>query len=312
MAPTTANGSRPATAMASIPHAATVVLLRQSPGGPQVLLTKRAAGLSFMASMWVFPGGRMEQSDFRPDVLARVASLDLADRERRLLSLQGAQLPLETLLGLHVAACRETFEEAGVMLGRPRAGGPCDQAQHARLAGRRAEASTGGGFARLLADEDLLLDLGSLTYWSHWITPAGEGKRFDTRFFAVEVPADQDASADLAELTHHAWMTADEVRAGLRSGDLRVAPPTHATLEDVWQSHARHGSIAAMLRAEQARLVPPILPKIAVLDGITQVVLPWDPQYSAIPGEGCSTTIAYPPHLTALPSRRVVEVPPLR
>jgi 8-oxo-dGTP pyrophosphatase MutT (NUDIX family) len=312
MEPRAASGSRPAASMAPIPHAATVVLLRQSAGGPQVLLTKRAAGLAFMASVWVFPGGRMEQSDFRPEMMNRVASLDLADRECRILSLQGAQLPRETILGLHVAACRETFEEAGVMLGRPRTGSLCDTTQLARLAGRRAEASTGDGFARLLADEDLLLDLGSLTYWSHWITPAGERKRFDTRFFAVEVPPDQDASADLSELTHHAWLTAEEVRAGMRSGELRVAPPTHATLEDVWQSHARHGSIEAMLRAEQARPVPPILPKIAVIDGITHAVLPWDPQYAEMPGEGCVVAAGYPPHLTGLPSRREIKFPPPR
>jgi 8-oxo-dGTP pyrophosphatase MutT (NUDIX family) len=249
----------------------------------------------------------MEQSDFRPDVLARVASQDLTDRESRVLSLQGAPLPRETLLGLHVAACRETFEEAGVMLGRPRAGGLCDTAQLARLAGQRAVASTGDGFARLLTEEDLLLDLGSLTYWSHWITPAGERKRFDTRFFAVEVPADQDASADLSELTHHAWLTAEEVRAGMISGELLVAPPTHATLEDIWRSHARHGSIAAMLRAEQTRLVPPILPKMALIDGITQVVLPWDPQYAEMPGEGCVVPAGYPPHLAELPSRRIFK-----
>jgi hypothetical protein len=141
---------------------------------------------------------------------------------------QGAPLLRYGLVctSLHAAKHSKSRCDAGPA----RTGERCDLAQLARLAARRKDASTGDGFARLLADEDLLLDLGALTYWSHWITPAGEGKRFDTRFFAVEVPADQEASADLSELTHHAWMTADEVRTRLRSGELSMAPPTQATL----------------------------------------------------------------------------------
>jgi 8-oxo-dGTP pyrophosphatase MutT (NUDIX family) len=289
---------------AEIPHAATVILLRESAAGPQVLLTKRAAGLAFMASLWVFPGGRMEASDHCPAVLPCIAPDALIDRSHRLLSLQGAPLHQDAVLGLHVAACRETFEEAGVMLGRPRAGGFCSAAQLARLAARRAEASSGGGFARLLAEEDLVLDPGGLTYWSHWITPARERRRFDTHFFAVEVPHDQEASADHSELTHHAWLTADEIATRILAGELQMSPPTIATLEDVWASHARHGSIAAMLREERLRHVPTILPKIVNIEGAPHVLLPWDPQYEESPEEGCPLAGSCPPHLARLPSRR--------
>ena len=117
------------------------------------------------------------------------------------------------------------------MLGRPRGRGALRYSATRAAGGPACGGQHGDGFARLLADEDLLLDLGQLTYWSHWITPARERKRFDTRFFAVEVPADQDASADLSELTHHAWLTRAKSRSGMRSGELRLAPPT--------QRHAR-------------------------------------------------------------------------
>ena len=82
-------------------------------------MTKRAAGLSFMASLWVFPGGRMESSDHSPEVLARIDTTELAGRENRSISMQGAPLDATTMHGLHVAACRETFEEAGVHARRP-------------------------------------------------------------------------------------------------------------------------------------------------------------------------------------------------
>ena len=93
------------------------------------------------------------------------------------------------------------------------------------------------GFVRLLVDEDLVLNVGHLTYWAHWITPAREGKRFDTRFFAVEWPADQEASADLSELTEHAWLSEADLEAGIRRDELHLAPPTRVTLQDLWDSH---------------------------------------------------------------------------
>ena len=295
--------TQPREPIATIPHAATVVILRDTPDGPQVLMTKRAAGLTFMANLWVFPGGRMESSDQSPEVLARIDTTELAGRENRLISMQGAPLDATTMHGLHVAACRETFEEAGVLLGGPAAGGACDAAQLARLTLRRADASTAAGFVRLLVDEDLVLNVGHLTYWAHWITPAREGKRFDTRFFAVEWPADQEASADLSELTEHAWLSEADLEAGIRRDELLLAPPTRVTLQDLWDSHRHHGSVERMLRAEQSRAVPPVMPKILASGAKREVVLPWDPEYATAPGEGLVSVEGYPPHLTRLPSR---------
>ena len=294
----------PGPSQPTIPHAATVVLLRDTPQGVEVLLTKRAAGLAFMANLWVFPGGRMEPSDYSPAVLQRITAADLADRHDRLGSLGGGRLDASVVYGLHVAACRETFEEAGVMLGGPAKGGACDSHLVARLASRRGEASTADGFVRLLVEEDLVLRVGQLTYWSHWVTPAREGRRFDTRFFAVEVPAGQEASADLSELTQHAWLTQAQVEARVANNELGLAPPTRATLQDIWHSHARHGSVARMLRAEQSRTVPLVLPKFADAgDDKIQVLMPWDVDYAAAPGEGYLAPEGYPPHLTRLPSR---------
>ena len=289
---------------ARIPHAATVVMLRDTQAGLEVLLTKRAAALSFMANLWVFPGGRLEPSDSAAEVLARIDTSDLADRRERLAALDGGHLDLETVYGLHVAACRETFEEAGIMLGRPARGGECSRQQLARLASRRAQASSADGFIRLLVDEELTLNVGQLTYWSHWITPAREGKRFDTRFFVVELPGEQEASADLSELTHHAWLTREHIEARIGDRELALAPPTRATLEDIWSSHAQHGTVAHMLRAERLRPVPPVLPKfLETSDGIAHVLMPWDSEYATTPGEGHVTAQGYPEHLTRLPSR---------
>jgi hypothetical protein len=156
----------------------------------------------------------------------------------------------------------------------------------------------------MLVDEDLVLDVERLVYWSHWITPSYEKRRFDTRFFALTVPPDQEASVDLGELTHHAWLTEAGVRAHLASGEMKMAPPTRATLEDLWSSNRLHGGLAAMLEAERTRIVPPILPKmVEVGTDELEIVLPWDEHYQQAPGEGCRTLASYPDYLTALPSR---------
>jgi 8-oxo-dGTP pyrophosphatase MutT (NUDIX family) len=291
----------------AIQHAATVLLLREAGHGLQVLMTKRAPGLTFMAGLWVFPGGRMEPSDLAPELAARSDLAAIDDTGSRLLRYQDAQ-PLDKLTarGLLVAACRETFEESGVLLARRRSrDDQQDAALRSRVATRRtAAAADPAEFARLLADEDLELDLEHLVYWAHWITPTFENRRFDTRFFALQVPADQEASVDHGELTHHAWLSEEDVRAHVASGEMKLAPPTRMTLEDLWSAHRARGGLAAMLEAERTRCVPPILPRwIAHEPDEIELVLPWDAQYGQIEGEGCAVLDRYPDYITGLPAR---------
>lgn len=294
---------------ATIPHAATVLLLREDDAGLQVLLTKRAASLSFMGGLWVFPGGRMEASDLAPELAARLDQAAIADTGSRMLCFDAEaaaeSIDADTARGLLIAACRETFEESGVLLARPRSGGHWGDERLARVAARRAATATDAAeFARMLVEEDLLLDIERLVYWSHWITPAFESRRFDTRFFALTVPPDQEASVDRGELTHHAWLAEVDIRRHLASGEMKMAPPTRATLQDLWSSHRRHGGLAAMLEAERTRIVPPVLPKRAEAGTAeVEIVLPWDEQYEQMPGEGCRTLASYPDYLTAMPSR---------
>ena len=296
---------------AAIRPAATVLLLREERGRLEVLMTRRAAQLAFMGDLWVFPGGRMEEADCSAEMASRVIPAAYAGCAGRLASIAGEPLDLATTVGLHVAGCRETFEESGLLLACRLDGSPCDRGQIERLKAHRTElAGTGGAFLRMLQAEDLYLDVAPLAYWAHWITPSREGKRFDTRFFAVQVPVDQEASVDRSELTEHAWLTADEAFEKRAGGAMKLAPPTLATLEDLRDTYARYGNLAAMLAGERSRNVPPILPKLTVADGRLFVVLPWDPDYAQLGGEACLIADHYPEHLARQPSRREVPVPP--
>lgn len=278
--------------------AATVLLLREVEGELDVLMMRRGSGLSFMAGMWVFPGGRVDAADASSAVRARVAPDALGTWHDRLHTTSGDPLPEEAALALYVAACRETFEESGVLLARDRSGAACGGERTARLQEfREAVAADAQRFVALLEREDLYLDLAPLVYWSHWITPSLEPKRFDTRFFAIAVPTDQAASADRSELTEHAWVRPARVHEALERREIRVVPPTLLTLEDLAESHARHGSLAAMLEAERGRPTPPVMPRIELKVDEFRVVMPWDAGYAVAPGEGCAPAGGFPPHL---------------
>jgi 8-oxo-dGTP pyrophosphatase MutT (NUDIX family) len=288
--------------------AATVLLLRETAGELEVLMMRRDAGLSFMAGMWVFPGGRVDAADAAPALRSRVLPATVERSPEDLRTLDGGVLEHGAALALRVAACRETFEEAGVLLARDAGGQPCAPARVAALQSRRAEvAGDAAAFVALLEAEQLYLDVGPLVYWSHWITPSVEPKRFDTRFFAVALPEDQGASADLGELTHHDWVRPASVQEAIATGRIRVVPPTLLTLEDLAESHARHGGLAAMLAAERGRAAPPVMPRIEAAAGEVRVIMPWDPGYAAAPGEGCEAG-EYPEHLRRRRSRIVVSL----
>jgi 8-oxo-dGTP pyrophosphatase MutT (NUDIX family) len=290
--------------------AATVLLLRETAGELEVLMMRRGAGLAFMAGMWVFPGGRVDPADASPAMRSRVPAAAGDPGRDDLRTLDGGLLDQETALALRVAACRETFEESGVLLARDAAGLPCDPARVAALQPRRAEiARDGVAFAALLADEDLYLDVEPLVYWSHWITPSAEPRRFDTRFFAVAVPAGQGASADFGELTHHEWVQPARTQEAIDNGLIRVVPPTLLVLEDLAESHARHGGLGSMLAAERGRPVPPVMPRMEAGPGEVRVLMPWDPGYATAGGEGCAAVGEYPEHLLRRRSRVVIAVP---
>jgi 8-oxo-dGTP pyrophosphatase MutT (NUDIX family) len=278
--------------------AATLILLREADGRLEALVMRRGAGLSFMGGMWVFPGGRMENADQSPEALGRILPDARGIGLAQLRTMQGAAIDADAAAGFHVAACREAFEEAGVLLACAASGEPCDAATVTRLGARREEVTAdAAAFTRMLEAEDLFLDTRQLVYWSHWITPSLEPKRYDTRFFAIALPADQAASADRSELTDHAWIRPAQAEQALARGEIRVVPPTLLTLEDLAESHSRHGGLAGMLAAERERAAPPVMPRIDVRAGEIRVVMPWDPGYADVSGEGCQPAGGFPPHL---------------
>jgi len=168
--------------------AATLILTR---GGdqPEVLMGRRAPGHVFMASKWVFPGGRIDRSDFTAAATGDLSS----DVARRLEN----ELPARRARALALTAVRETFEETGLILGR--------SAPSTSVAGPWREYRQAGA----------LPDLSVLTYVARAITPPGRTRRFDARFFMAPAEAllTPEPTAGSGELDEIAWLPLDQARA---------------------------------------------------------------------------------------------------
>jgi 8-oxo-dGTP pyrophosphatase MutT (NUDIX family) len=247
--------------MAVAPRAAaTVVLLRDGPGGLEAYLQLRPPGMGFAGGLWVFPGGRVDDADRDPAVDASWAGPPPAAWGERL------GVGADEARGQVVAACREVLEEAGLLLATPGPG-------TAELAEARRELLAGSvRFAELLARLGVRLDAGRLRYWAWWLTPEAEPRRYDTRFFVAGLPADAAVTAHLAEAERERWLPPAQAAA---DQDLPMLPPTRYTLRDL----APFGTVAEALAAAAERPVERILP---VLDG-AELVMPWGERYP-VPG----------------------------
>jgi 8-oxo-dGTP pyrophosphatase MutT (NUDIX family) len=236
--------------------AATVVLLRDGRDGLEAYLQLRPLGMGFAGGLWVFPGGRVDEGDRDPAVDASWAGPSPTVWAGWL------GLPVGEARGHVVAACRETLEEAGLLLASPAPGaGELEAARRELLDGS-------AGFAELLARLEVRLDADRLRYWAWWVTPEIEPRRYDTRFFVAGLPDDAAVTAHLAEVERERWLPAAEAAA---DEDLPMLPPTRYTLRDL----AGHGTVEAALAAGTDRRVERILP---VLDG-ADLVMPWGERY---------------------------------
>lgn len=166
--------------------AATLIIVRRDTGKPQVLMGRRHGGHSFMPNAWVFPGGRIDRADFRAPHATDLRPEVAATFATHLKGARGRALAL--------AAIRETFEEAGLLLAKPAPPRPA-----------------AGPWREFLA-HGALPDLEALDIVARAITPPVIGKRFDTWFLMAE--ADRLLSLqrqpDCGELEEVAWMAFDE------------------------------------------------------------------------------------------------------
>ncbi|HEU0289964.1 MAG TPA: hypothetical protein VFR39_04365 [Burkholderiales bacterium] len=248
--------------------AATVTLVRDAPRGLEVLMLQRSLSLKFMPGVHVFPGGGLDPADGSPEMQSLCAGLGDETASRTLGVESGG-------LAYWVAAIREAFEEAGVLLAYDRSGALVNLDSHAeRFNGhRRTLHGRHGDFGAIVREEGLRLAVDRLTYFGHWITPVTVPRRYDTRFFLAIAPESQEVSHDNHETIAHIWVRPQEALERCARETLNMRFPTIRTLER-FAACTTADELAAELRTSP--VVRAQLPRMTA-DGRT--LLPGDAGY---------------------------------
>jgi 8-oxo-dGTP pyrophosphatase MutT (NUDIX family) len=232
-------------------------------------MVRRHEGTAFMGGAHVFPGGRVETSD-------RDADESWCDG----LTFASEQIPgmaAHEAIGYHVAAARELFEEAGVLLARDASGGFVSLAGagvQARFKRYRTDVHEARIMLRgVLEREHLRLALDALIHFAHWVTPPVDTRRFDTRFFVTRVPPEQSPAHDETETTQSVWLTASGAIAAATNDEIVLPPPTWTTLREL----EPFGRVAEALAWARGRRVVRREPKAIESEGRRMLLMPGDP-----------------------------------
>ncbi|MEZ5228501.1 MAG: NUDIX domain-containing protein [Acidimicrobiales bacterium] len=260
--------------------AATVMLVRDGDQGLEVFMLQRSLSAAFARGQYVFPGGKVDDADHGEALEAISDGLDDASASAQMGMAKGG-------LAWLVAAIRECFEEAGVLLARPTDGSEVirfDTPELEERFGRTRHEIHDGNYSleQLCADEGLVLLTDRMHLVDHWVTPMGERRRFDTRFFVAVAPQLQEPLHDDAETIASLWVRPVDAIEQWKNGELQMFPPTVASLRFL-EPHATTAD--AMAAAEAVGVPTPIIPKI-VLDGnggVAGVKLNGDEGYDELP-----------------------------
>ena len=253
--------------MGTVRDAATVMLVRDAPD-LQVFMLRRNLRSEWVAGAYVFPGGAVDPEDRTDESYARCPGRTDAAASALLGVGSGG-------LGFWVAAIRESFEEAGVLLARPRGSTTLDLSD---LEAERVAVNRGDRrFLDVLTAQDLVLDVDRLHLFSHWITPAGMPRRYDTWFFVAEAPAGHTYLHDDGETVASTWIRPADALERADAGELELIFPTRRSLEALTRFETA-SEVVAVVRAA-SDLPPATQPRIVADGNGARLLLPGDPGY---------------------------------
>ena len=246
--------------------ASTILLLRDNAATREieVFMMVRHYEIDFNSGALVFPGGSVDKGDneiiARPDLYSGAEGLDAAD------------------LSFRIAAIRETFEESGILLARPKRSNALVDARQARqieAAHRTALCEGRTTFLNVLADHGMLLALDLLVPYAHWITPEGMPKRFDTWFFLAAAPPEQAGAHDGKESTDSIWVSPRDALAGGESGRFKLPFPTTRNLIRL----GKQPGVKAALEDSRGKPIVTVMPVMTKLNGGRQLRIPLEAGY---------------------------------
>ena len=226
--------------------AATVLLVRDGASGVEVLMVTRNVASDFASGALVFPGGRVDAADSAANILESCRAMPGVDA---------------TAMAFRVAGIRESFEEAHVLLARPRGSERLMTAAElaALESGARARLGREPQLDDLVAGGDIELATDLLVPFAHWITPVGPPKRFDTHFFLAPTPSDQLAAHDGREAVDTIWIAPQTAIAEADAKRVTLVFATRMNLVKL----GRSGNVAAAMAAARDDKIITVCPEVA-------------------------------------------------
>ncbi len=259
--------------MVEVRDAATVMLVRDGDAGMEVLMLMRNVNSAFVGGAYVFPGGAVDPHDRHEDLDPYCIGRNDAEASERLGIESGG-------LAFWVAAVRECFEEAGLLLACDAAGDMVrldDPAIESRFVEhRRAIDTKERRLIEVCAEEDLKLAVDRIHYFSHWITPEGPPRRYDTRFFVARAPDKQVALHDDRETVANTWIRPQEALDSHERGEFEIIFPTIKNLAAIARFDDADELVTA---AATAITVPTMVPRVVGEGEQMRILLPGDPGY---------------------------------
>lgn len=256
-------------------YAATVMLFRDSENGPEVLLLERSSQSESFGGAFVFPGGKVDLHDAHRDFESLYAGHSDAEASKILGVPQYG-------LAYWMAAIRECFEEAGILLAYDQHGdlvnfsNPDVKARFSRYRDQLNQSSI--TLLDICQQEKLQLATERLFYYSHWVTPLAVPVRFDTRFFVCRTPAHQESIIDNHEAVSQMWISPNEALRRQREENLAIFFPTIKNLLGV----AEYSNTETLLRAvSYYKNIPRILPlRVEQENEVPRILMPGDDGYT--------------------------------
>ena len=241
--------------------ASTVVILRDGADGIEVFMVVRHHEIDFASGALVFPGGKVDAED------SDAAWSELAP-----------QVPAAPDRSFFVAAGRETFEEAGLVLARRRGTQEMVDADgaHRLVETYRAALLKGDTtFVDIFRKEDLVLAANLMVPFAHWITPEPVPKRFDTHFFLIAAPMVQLGAHDGGESVEGIWITPKQALRDAEAGTRTLVFATRMNIEKL----ARYRTVAEAVEVTRSKPVVTVTPKILRSEGGRRLQIPAEADY---------------------------------
>lgn len=263
--------------------AATVMLVRDGDARPgvsriEVFMLRRHLDSAFLGGAYVFPGGAVDEHDRHADLEAVCVGRS-DDAASKMLGLD----PPVGGLAFWVAGIREAFEEAGVLLAYGADGTIIDWSDPSvaeRFARHRKAVDTGERrLVDICVEEGLQLAVDTVHYFSHWITPVGPPRRFDTRFFVARAPEGHTYLHDDRETIDNAWVRPADAIDRQERGEVDIIFPTLRTLSAIGRFEETDALLDAAAAVED---VPTMIPRVVRDHDGTRILLPGDTGYDDV------------------------------